>query len=85
MQKWVKVSDLLAGAIAAFVALVYVTPQHLPPFERIALIAATIIGLVGGWHFAKDRHWIVKIFLYVGAMLLSLTVIDLLVAIVNRF
>ena len=80
MRAWIKVSDMIAGVIAAFVALVYVTPQHLVPAERIALIAAALVGLYAGWRFGQDRHWIPKIFLYVGAMLMSLLVVDVLVA-----
>ena len=84
MKQWITVSDMIAAVAAAFVALPYVTPQHLPAYERFALLFATLIGFGLGWHFAKERHWILKIFLYIGMMLLSLTLVDLAVEIVTR-
>ena len=83
MKSLIKVSDMVAGVAAALVALPYITPQHLPPVERFALIGATLAGFVLGWYLARERHWIVKIFMYVGAMLLSLLVVDLIVEIIK--
>ncbi len=79
MRAIIKLSDIIGCTIAMMAALPYITPQPIFPGERIAMIAAALIGLYGGWFASRERHWILKIFLYTGIMLLSLLVVDLVV------
>lgn len=83
MRKFIKLSDIIGGTIAMIAALPYVTPQPIWAGERIAMIAAALLGLCGGWYVAQERHWILKIFLYTGIMLLSLFVVDLIVEVLR--
>lgn len=83
MRSIIKLSDIIGGTIAMIAALPYVTPQPIWAGERLAMILAALIGLYGGWYVARERHWILKIFLYTGIMLLSLFLVDLAVEVLR--
>ena len=73
----VKLSDIIAGTIAMLIALLYITPDS-PWFGRkVALIIVALVGLSAGWYSARERHWMMKIFLYAGIMVLCILVADL--------
>jgi hypothetical protein len=78
MRSIIKLSDIIGGTIAMLVALPYITQQPMWLGERVTMIAAALVGLGAGWYVAQDRHWIVKIFLYTGIMLLATLVANLL-------
>ncbi len=77
MDSIIKLSDIIAGTGAALIALLYITPEPEWVGERYILIAAALVGLYSGWHVGKDRHWIMKIFLYAGMMVLCILIVDL--------
>lgn len=74
----VKLSDLIAGVLASVIALLYLAPESSWQGQKIALIIAGIVGLGSGWYMSRQRHWIMKIFLYAGMMVLCIFVADLL-------
>ncbi len=84
MSKHVKLSDIIAGTIAMLIALLYITPESSWSGEKVLIIAVAFIGLFSGWYVAKERHWIMKIFLYAGMMVLCILVADLSFQLVIR-
>ena len=78
MDSIIKLSDIIAGTGASLIALLYIAPDQEWIGAKYVLIIAALAGLYSGWHVAKDRHWIMKIFLYAGMMVLCILVVDLL-------
>ncbi len=79
----VKISDLVAGTGALLIAILYITPEADLSVGKVLLIVASIIGLGSGWYVAQGRHWIMKIFLYAGMMVLCILISDLLVRLIT--
>lgn len=77
MNSIIKLSDIIAGTGAMLIALLYITPDTAWIGSKFLLIAAAFAGLASGWYVAKERHWIMKIFLYAGMMVLCIFVVDL--------
>lgn len=80
----VKISDIVAGTSAMLIAILYITPEADMSGGKIFLIIASLIGLGSGWYVARGRHWIMKIFLYAGMMVLCILVADLLARITQQ-
>ncbi len=79
----VKISDLVAGTAATLIAILYITPEADLSVGKVLLIIASIAGLGSGWYVARGRHWIMKVFLYAGMMVLCIMVADLLVRLIT--
>ncbi len=77
MNALIKVSDIVAGTGAMLIALLYIAPDPTWMGTRYILIATALVGLYSGWHVARERHWIMKIFLYAGMMVLCILLVDL--------
>lgn len=77
MNSIIKLSDIIAGTGAMLIALLYITPDAASMGSKFLLIAAALAGLGSGWYVARERHWIMKIFLYAGMMVLCIFVVDL--------
>lgn len=74
----VKISDIVAGTGAMLIALLYITPEADMSGGKVFLLVASLVGLGSGWYVARGRHWIMKIFLYAGMMVLCILIADLL-------
>ena len=77
MNALIKVSDIVAGTGAMLIALLYIALDPEWMGTRYILIATALVGLYSGWHVARERHWIMKIFLYAGMMVLCILLVDL--------
>ena len=60
------------------IAILYIAPESVWVGTRFVLIAASSAGLLSGWYVARERHWIMKIFLYAGMMVLCIFTVDLI-------
>ena len=78
LSRYVKLSDIIGGTGAMLIALLYIAPESVWAGTRFLLIATSIAGLGSGWYVARERHWIMKIFLYAGMMVLCILVVDLI-------
>ncbi len=78
LRSVLKTADIVAGAIAVLLALPGLdTPSGSVP-ERIVLIVVMAVSLVTAWFVARNRYWMIKIFLYAGIMLLFTLIARLL-------
>ena len=77
MNALIKLSDIIAGTGAMLIALLYIAPPPEWIGTRYILIVTALVGLYSGWHVARERHWIMKIFLYAGMVVLCILVVDL--------
>lgn len=73
----IKLSDIIAGTIASLIAILYIAPESTWAGSRLLLIIASVVGIVWGWRTSRERHWIMKIFLYAGMVVLCILVVDL--------
>ena len=75
LSTYVKLSDIIGGTGAMLIALLYIAPHSPWAGTRSLLTAAAIAGLGSGWYVARERHWIMKIFLYAGMMVLCIFIV----------
>ena len=82
----IRVSDMVAGAIAVLLVVPYVAPRVLTNAERVAFAAVTIVSLVVCWMKTEpERHWIYKVFVYAGVTLLLVMLVSLSFALVPQW
>ena len=85
MSSIIKLSDIIAGTGATLIALLYIAQDSPWAGTRFILIAAAIAGLGSGWYVARERHWMMKIFLYAGMMVLCIFCVDLTLKTILKF
>ena len=77
MNSIVKLSDIIAGTAATLIAILYIAPEASWFGSRVMLIIASLAGLASGWYVSQERHWIMKLFLYAGMMVLCIFIVDI--------